>query len=134
MPMRDTDCVADECPPLFSATSTGIFGRGKMAVDVVFRIPAGSLEDLLSDLTSEFGLEPQIVRPAGASGGGDLVTVLVALTPAVLTFLGVVVTTWIKRPRASVEIRGTKITGVSTPVADALARALASEGSPGSKP
>jgi len=105
-----------------------------MAVDLVFRIPAEDLHDLLSEISAESGLNPQVIRPAGATGGGDLVTVLIELTPPVLAFLGVIVTSWIKRPRASVEVRGTKITGLSTSVADALAKALVSEKLPGSKP
>ena len=95
-----------------------------MAVDIVFRIPAAELDALLAELAQQPGLSTQVTRPAGAAGGGDLATVLVELTPAVLSFLGTVVTVWINRPRTSVEMKGVKIRGTSARVAELLERAL----------
>jgi hypothetical protein len=49
---------------------------------------------------------------------------LVELAPAVLGFLGTVVTVWINRPRTTVEMKGIKISGPPARVAASLERAL----------
>jgi hypothetical protein len=95
-----------------------------MAEDIVFRIPALELDALLGELAREPGLNTQVARPAGTAGGGDLATVLVELTPAVLGFLGTVVTVWINRPRTTIEMKGMKIRGTAAEVARLLERAL----------
>lgn len=92
--------------------------------DVVFRLPSEDVDTLLEDISSQPTLDPTVFRPAGASGGGDLATVIMTLTPPVLTFLGTVITVWITRPRVSIEVDGIKISGVNEKVAERLVEAL----------
>ena len=100
--------------------------------DIVFRVPANELSALRTSLAERPEVDYEVVPVAGAAGSGDLVTVLVQLTPAALTFLGGVATAWIAKPRATVEIGGLKATGLSAQVvAEILRRELAKTDAPG---
>lgn len=90
--------------------------------DLVFRVPADEVHTLLRDLGPEPALAPQVIRSAGMAGGGEIATVLVQLGPPVLTFLAGVVTAWLTRPRASIEIDGIKVTGTSQKVVEDILR------------
>jgi hypothetical protein len=90
--------------------------------DIVFRVRASELEALLKELQAEPGLEPLVSRSAGATGGGEFVSVLVPLVPAVLAFIAAIATTWIKKPGATVELKNMKVTGVSRRTVEALLR------------
>jgi hypothetical protein len=90
--------------------------------DLVFRLPADDVPSLLTELGSDPALAPQVIRSAGAAGGGEIATVLVQLGPPVLTFLAGVVATWVARPRASIEIDGIKVTGASRNVVEQILR------------
>jgi hypothetical protein len=92
-----------------------------MAVDVVFEIPLRSLDEFLADVAVYPELEPEIQEAAGAAGGGDLATVLIALASTTIGSLTTLATVWIKRG-STVEVGGQKVTGISRSVADQLAR------------
>jgi hypothetical protein len=89
-------------------------------VDLVFHIPAAGLPELLQALEPKRSLKPEVIYAAGADGGGELVTVLVQLGPAVLTFVAGIATAWIRKPNASVEIGNIKVKGVSRKAVEAV--------------
>lgn len=91
-----------------------------VTVDLVFHIPAAGLPELLQALEPKRSLKPEIIHAAGADGGGELVTVLVQLGPAVLTFVAGIATAWIGKPNASVEIGNIKVKGVSRKAVEAV--------------
>jgi hypothetical protein len=92
--------------------------------DVLFDVPADKVEALLAELRQESSLDISVVPSAGAKGGGDVVSVLVQLTPPVLSFLSGVIVAWMAMPGASIEIDGTKLkaTGVSRTTVEELLR------------
>ncbi len=94
-----------------------------MAVDVVFEIPLNALHEFLADVAAQSELEPEVQVTAAASGGGDLATILIALTSTTIGSLTTLATVWIKRS-GTVEVGGQKVTGISRSVADQLARSL----------
>ena len=96
-----------------------------MAMDVLFRVPADVVDELYKDLAVDVALRPKTYLTAAATGGGDMVTVLVELAPPTLAALTAIVTAWIRRPGSSAEIDGQKITGISRSVADQLAKKIA---------
>lgn len=92
--------------------------------DVVFRIPASQLQEFLEALrVSDAPIPaPKVVPSAGASGGGDMVAVLVQLAPHGLTFIAGLVTAWMSRPRASIEVDGIKVQNVSRDLVEEILR------------
>ena len=94
-----------------------------MPSDVVFEVPQNFLDDFLREAADYPELQPEVQQTVAATGGGDMVTVLVALGSTTIGSLTTLATVWIKRG-ATVEVGGQKVTGISRPVADQLARKL----------
>lgn len=92
--------------------------------DVVFSVPTEDVESLLATLRQQASLDIDVLSSAGASGGGDMVSVLVQIAPNVLTFLSGVIVAWIAKPGASIEVDGTKIkaAGVSRSMVEEVLR------------
>jgi hypothetical protein len=92
--------------------------------DVLFAVPADDVGALRAAFSQGPSLDIDEVPSAGAAGEGDLVAVLVQLTPHALTFLSGVIVAWIARPRASIEIDGEKVkaSGISARSVDDLLR------------
>jgi hypothetical protein len=92
------------------------------ALDVVFRVPADGVRKVLAGLGEDPTLRPEEIRPAGATGGGDLVTILVAVGAAAIPVVAKVIIELGKLRRASVEVDGIRVTGISRNVAEDILR------------
>jgi hypothetical protein len=91
-------------------------------MDIAFRILEENVPEVLAALEST-GLEaPTPLRPSGALGGGDLVTLLVGAGAAAIPTIARLVIELDKNRRASVEADGIKVTGASRELVEEILR------------
>ena len=101
---------------------------------VIFSISENDLAAFLEQLQREQEIKAETIKSAGATGGGDVVSVIVQLTPPVLTFVLGMVTAWANRPRASIEIGAVKATGLPSATVERLLISHLASSAPPEKP
>lgn len=91
-------------------------------MDIVFRIPSEEAADLLQALRADPLLDPKSVQSAGVLGGGELTTILVSISAAAIPLIAKLVMQLDKNRRASVEVGGVKVSGISRKAAEEFLR------------
>lgn len=91
-------------------------------MDIVFRVPAEEADHVLQALRADARLQPKTVHSAGALGGGDLATILVSISAAAIPLIVKLIVELDRNRRASVEVGGIKLSGISRAAAEEFLR------------
>lgn len=98
-------------------------------VKICFRVPPEDVQRLVEDLQSNALPANPPVHAPGATGGGDLVAIVVPIAAAAIAAAAKIIIEWARNRRVTIEIEGAKATGLSREsVEDILKSYIAAKG------